>query len=381
MRTRPKKTPLEAVQTVIKWTKRILKYVNQDKGAVKYEEEQNIELIKRLKYFFGELSKTTDKQMDIIEKEIGSIKVANSCINAKKIVDKWHPILLKKKQLNYTKTGQLIKDVEKIRDIEDVIFREIEAHSYELDKYTIVGNAIGSGLFSKVFEIKENSTLLIKLIGSSIPEEKAKKSEFRKVKKIIELEKELEKNVQITRTIDFGVIRYNHELFVATIMHKAIGEHLYDHSKHKTDEQKLQRFSEISKIKQSHYTKLISNIKILTKNKIKLDLGNVRNIFYDKNKGFTLTDLEPFMKSKDKNQIEDLEYSFLFEGRLEGEFLEKLTSEDINNFLTIYLKFIRAGYIPVRLKLKIQTFKDKKVPFDKSLLEKIEKELKNEIPI
>lgn len=306
-----KKTSIDYINSIINIAKKLKKRIEKAdfKGSVK--------LLKMI-------SKLEKSELKSIEKETGSKELMEKCIELIKI---------SKEAISDFENGwdyqKVSKVVEELTGLEETIKTEVLDKTNNLDKYEL-GDLIGKGGVSSCYNVKGHPDLVIVLRGRK----KSSSSNYLKfANNIFLMHRRVPKGVNFDRIIAIGEKRG----IVAKVEKKAQGSPLHDIS-NKDHLVWSNRLDELAKAKQKHYDKLIWDMKVLWQCGLMVDPSKADNIFYDKDFGFTIIDLNV------GRWIGPLLVPFIWSPNL-WRFKNELSKKDAKNILMINDKLQRAGQV------------------------------------
>lgn len=320
-----KKSAVDSIKTIIKVCEDIIRLksewltIIQDK---KLSDNKKSLMINRLQSLINIIKNTNLEQISQIKEETGSEKLYSECIAIKEYVDKLD------KKLETLKVFEISEIVEKIKNLEDHIYREIETKNLELNEYKI-GKLLGQGGNSHTYEIENHPEIVLQTLWSIKGLGFGKKRDIERIKEIMEHSKKVPNGVNFSRIVQYGW-KNN---YAAIIMERAFGEPIY--SRDYNYEQWSKRLEEISNAPQKFYNKLIKDILILHENNLAVDPSKPDNFFYNMERGFYLIDISV------GKYLGSLHAPFIFTNRF-WNYKEQLTKEDCTNVIQIILKLEKA---------------------------------------
>ena len=311
-----KKTPLDHISQIIRLAKKAKSEIEIAERTGKADKTRALLKIVR-KFDIKELHK--------IEEETGSKVLVQKCIHIHDLINETIKDL--DDFTDFEKAKQIIGE---IIMLEDDIQREILERRHNLDKYEL-GSLIGSGGNSHAYEIKGHPELIIITRGST-GFGSGSKDELRYVNQLYLTHQKVPSDVHLARIVEVDMKNG----LVATVMQRARGHPLHDR---KSESYRMwsDRLEELANAPQSHYDRLIHDMKVLHHSGLQVDPSKPDNMFYDHNFGFTFIDLDL------GNYVGSLEVPLIYTYNLFSRFREQISKRDANNILKIMGKLRKAG--------------------------------------
>lgn len=267
------------------------------------------------------------RELHKIEEETGSKILIQKCIHIHNLINETIKDL--DDFTDFEKAKQIIGE---IIMLEDDIQSEILERIHNLDKYEL-GSLIGTGGNSHAYEIKGHPGLIMITKGST-GFGSGSKDELRYVNQLYLTHQKVPSDVHIAKIVEVGMKNG----LVATVLQRARGHQLHNR-KSESYVEWSDRLEELANATQSHYDKLIHDIRVLHHFGLQMDPSKPDNIFYDPNFGFTFIDIDL------GNYIGSLEVPLIYTYNLFSRFRKQISKRDANNILAIMEKLRKVGDI------------------------------------